>query len=289
MLARAANSTELQVLVFVTLAAAIAVAQDVLPRPEPPFKGHVGPTIQDSTLDFPQETKAPNGAPNVLLILTDDVGFGATSTFGGPIPTPTFDRLAEKGLRYTAFHTTALCSPTCSALLSRRNHHSNATGVIMELATGFPGYNSLMPKSNGTFAEVLKQNGYNTAWYGKNHNVPDWHGSQAGPFDLWLQGWVSNTSMVSSAATPASGLRPCSRTLNPLNRRTTKKTISSIERWPTTPLTAFVCCTLSLPTSRGWRTMRLAPRTHRITHPRTGLRSSRANSTWAGTSCASRP
>ena len=188
MLARAANSTELQVLVFVTLAAAIAVAQDVLPRPEPRFKGHVGPTVQDSTLDFPQETKAPNGAPNVLLILTDDVGFGATSTFGGPIPTPTFDRLAANGLRYTAFHTTALCSPTRSALLSGRNHHSNATGVIMELATGFPGYNSLMPKSNGTFAEVLKQNGYNTAWYGKNHNVPDWHSSQAGPFDLWPTG-----------------------------------------------------------------------------------------------------
>jgi arylsulfatase A-like enzyme len=183
-----ANPNQLAVLVFVTLAAAIAVAQDVLPRPEPPFKGHVGRTVQDSALDFPQEVKAPKGAPNILLFLTDDVGFGATSTFGGPIPTPTFDRLAANGLRYTAFHTTALCSPTRSALLSGRNHHSNATGVIMELATGFPGYNSLMPKSNGTFAEVLKQNGYSTAWYGKNHNVPDWHSSQVGPFDLWPTG-----------------------------------------------------------------------------------------------------
>jgi arylsulfatase A-like enzyme len=188
MLPKVANSNKLPVLVFVTLAAAMAVAQDVLPRPELPFKGHVGRTVQDSTLDFPQEVKAPKGAPNILLILTDDVGFGATSTFGGPIPTPTFDRLAANGLRYTAFHTTALCSPTRSALLSGRNHHSNATGVIMELATGFPGYNSLMPKSNGTFAEVLKQNGYNTACYGKNHNVPDWHSSQAGPFDLWPTG-----------------------------------------------------------------------------------------------------
>jgi arylsulfatase A-like enzyme len=163
-------------------------AQEVLPQPAPLFKGHIGSTAQDSTPDFPREIKAPKGAPNILLILTDDVGFGASSTFGGPIPTPTMDQLAKNGLRYTQFHTTALCSPTRAALLTGRNHHSNATGVIMELATGFPGYNSLMPKSNGTFAEILRQKGYNTAWYGKNHNVPDWHSSQAGPFDLWPTG-----------------------------------------------------------------------------------------------------
>ncbi|HUL72820.1 MAG TPA: arylsulfatase [Vicinamibacterales bacterium] len=144
--------------------------------------------MRESTPDFPAGVQAPKGAPNVLLILTDDVGFGASSTFGGPIPTPTMDRLAKSGLRYTQFHTTALCSPTRAALLSGRNHHSVATGVIMELGTGFPGYNSIMPKSAGTFAEVLKQNGYNTAWYGKNHNVPDWMSSQAGPFDLWPTG-----------------------------------------------------------------------------------------------------
>jgi arylsulfatase len=132
-------------------------AQEVLPRPEPLFKGHIGPTVQDSTLDFPQQVKAPQGAPNILLILTDDVGFGASSAFGGPIPTPSMDRLAKEGLRYTQFHTTALCSPTRAALLTGRNHHSNATGVIMELATGFPGYNSLMPKIGlrvGVEAEV---------------------------------------------------------------------------------------------------------------------------------------
>ena len=165
-----------------------AAAQEVLPRPEPLFKGQVGRTTKDSRLDFPKEVAAPEGAPNILLILTDDVGFGASSPFGGPIPTPAFDRLAKAGLRYTQFHTTALCSPTRAALLSGRNHHSAATGVIMELGTGYPGYNSLMPKSAGTFAEVLKQTGYNTAWYGKNHNVPDWHTSQAGPFDLWPTG-----------------------------------------------------------------------------------------------------
>ena len=171
-----------------SLFAASTRAQDVLPQPEPPFKGHIGRTVEESTKDFPQEVKAPKGAPNVLLILTDDVGFGASSTFGGPVPTPTMDRLARDGLRYTQFHTTALCSPTRASLLTGRNHHSAATGIIMEGGTGFPGYNTLMPKSVGTFSEVLRQSGYNTAWYGKNHNIPDWHNSQAGPFDLWPTG-----------------------------------------------------------------------------------------------------
>ncbi|RZN30177.1 arylsulfatase [Bradyrhizobium sp. Leo121] len=160
----------------------------VLPPPEAPFLGTIGRTAKDSTPDFPKEVKAPKGAPNILLILTDDVGFGASSPFGGPIPTPTLDRLAKNGLRYNQFHTTAVCSPTRTALLTGRNQHSCSVGIVMELATGYPGYNSLMPKSCGTFAEVLKQNGWNTAWYGKNHNVPDWHSSQAGPFDLWPTG-----------------------------------------------------------------------------------------------------
>ncbi|MBP8980248.1 MAG: arylsulfatase [Syntrophobacterales bacterium] len=162
-----------------------AGASDILPRPEEPFKGHMGRTVKDSVPDFPKPVTAPKGAPNILIIMTDDVGFGASSTFGGPVPTPTFDRLAENGLRYTQFHTTALSSPTRAALLTGRNHHTAATGVIMEMGTGYPGYNTVMSKSVGTFAEVLKQNGYGTSWYGKNHNVPDWHTSQAGPFDLW--------------------------------------------------------------------------------------------------------
>jgi arylsulfatase A-like enzyme len=183
------NITVSGVLTSLLLASAgVAGAQDMLPQPTPPFRGHFGPTVQDSIPDFPAEIKAPKGAPNILLILTDDVGFAASSSFGGPIPTPTMDRLAQNGLRFTQFHTTALCSPTRAALLTGRNHHSVATGVIMEIATGFPGYNSLMPKSNGTFAEILRQSGYSTAWYGKNHNVPDWQSSQAGPFDLWPTG-----------------------------------------------------------------------------------------------------
>lgn len=168
--------------------AATALAQEVLPRPDQPFKGTIGRTGKESKPDFPKPVEAPKGAPNILVILTDDVGFGASATFGGPIPTPTMDRLAKNGLRYNQFHTTALCSPTRAALLSGRNHHSASTGVIMELGTGYPGYNSLMSKSCGTFAEILKQNGYNTSWYGKNHNVPDWQTSQAGPFDLWPTG-----------------------------------------------------------------------------------------------------
>ncbi|HXJ17518.1 MAG TPA: arylsulfatase, partial [Candidatus Polarisedimenticolia bacterium] len=165
-----------------------AGAQEVLPRPPQPFKGKIGRTARESTPDFPKGITAPKGAPNVLLILTDDVGFGASSTFGGPIPTPTFDRLAKAGLRYNTFHTTALCSPTRAALITGRNHHTCATGVITEMATGFPGYNSLMPKSCGSIGEILKQNGWNTAWFGKNHNVPDWQSSQAGPYDLWPTG-----------------------------------------------------------------------------------------------------
>lgn len=162
--------------------------REILPKPDPPFKGHIGRTVKDSTPDFPKGLEAPKDAPNVLLILTDDVGFGASSTFGGPIDTPSFQRLAANGLRYNMFHTTALCSPSRAALITGRNHHSVASGVITEMATGYPGYNSLISKSTGCVGEVLKENGYNTSWYGKAHNVPDWMSSQAGPFDLWPSG-----------------------------------------------------------------------------------------------------
>jgi arylsulfatase len=174
---------------LLALSAAPAPAQEsVLPKPEAPFQGKIGRTVKDSTPDFPKGLEAPTGAPNVLLILTDDVGFGASSTFGGPIETPNFQRIADAGLRYNMFHTTALCSPTRAALISGRNHHSVASGVITEFATGFPGYNSLIPKSAGSIAEGLRENGYNTSWFGKMHNVPDWMSSQAGPFELWPSG-----------------------------------------------------------------------------------------------------
>ncbi|GAB5032742.1 sulfatase [Nannochloropsis oceanica] len=140
------------------------------------------PTTQD------EDMAPPKDAPNVFMILIDDAGFGATSPFGGPIPTPTFEALANRGLRYTKFHTTALCSPTRAALLTGRNHHSVHSGVISEASTGFPGYDTLMTKDKASVGEILKQVGYNTAWLGKNHHVPAWQRSKAGPFNLWATG-----------------------------------------------------------------------------------------------------
>ncbi len=170
------------------LAAAAAVADTVLPRPAEPFAGSIGTSYADSTPAFPAPVTAPAGAPNVLVVLTDDVGFGAASTFGGPIPTPRLDALANEGLRYNRFHTTAMCSPTRAALLTGRNHHAVGNGIVANLSTGFPGYHNVMPKSAATIAEILRQNGYNTAMFGKHHNAPESHVSAAGPFDLWPTG-----------------------------------------------------------------------------------------------------
>ena len=160
-----------------------------LPRPDPSFRGSVGRTYKDSDpAKFPQPVQAPKGAPNVVIILIDDAGFGQFSTFGGLVPSPTMDRLAAEGLRYNKFHTTALCSPTRAALITGRNHHSVASGVIAEAATGYDGYTGIIPRSAGTIGEVLRQNGYMTAWIGKNHNTPTWEASAAGPFDHWANG-----------------------------------------------------------------------------------------------------
>ncbi|WP_414753451.1 arylsulfatase [Anabaena sp. CCY 9910] len=167
---------------------ALAATSQVLPVPLPEFKGKIGLTYKESQPDFPQPIAAPSNAPNVLLVILDDVGFGQASTFGGPVDTPNLTRLAETGLRYNQFHTTALCSPTRAALLTGRNHHSVNTGVVEELATGYPGYTTVLPKSAATVAEILRQNGYNTAAFGKWHNTPDFETSAVGPFDRWPTG-----------------------------------------------------------------------------------------------------
>ena len=178
-------SLVITLLILMVTNPALADTGKVLPINPPPFRGKIGITYKESTPDFPAPIKAPEQAPNVLLVLLDDVGFGQASTFGGLVDTPNLTHLAERGLRYNQFHTTALCSPTRAALLTGRNHHSVGTGVVAELASGFPGYTTILPKSAATVAEVLRQNGYNTAAFGKWHNTPDYETSAAGPFDRW--------------------------------------------------------------------------------------------------------
>ena len=159
-----------------------------LPAPDPEFGGVIKEDALNSKPWWAPRIVPPKQAPNVLLILTDDAGFGVPSTFGGVIPTPAMDRVADTGLRYNNIHSTALCSPTRAALITGRNHHSAGFGVISEQATGFPGYNSIIEKDKATIGRILKENGYATSWFGKDHNVPSYEASQAGPFDRWPTG-----------------------------------------------------------------------------------------------------
>jgi arylsulfatase A-like enzyme len=159
-----------------------------LPPPPPPFGGTIKQKASESQAWWAPRVVPPKGAPNVLLIMTDDQGFGAPSTFGGVIPTPAMDRIANEGLRFTNFHSTSLCSPTRAALITGRNHHSVGSGVVGEIATGFPGYNSIIPIEKGTIGTILKENGYATSWFGKDHNTPSFQSSQAGPFNQWPTG-----------------------------------------------------------------------------------------------------
>jgi arylsulfatase A-like enzyme len=168
--------------------ATTTISGSQLPPPDPKFGGVIKENAAQSKAWWPPRIVPPKGAPNVLLILTDDVGYGAPSTFGGVIPTPALDRIANNGLRYINFHTTALCSPTRAALITGRNHHSEGFGVISEISTGFPGYNSIIPDNSATIGRILRDHGYSTAWFGKAHNTPTYVASQAGPFDKWPTG-----------------------------------------------------------------------------------------------------
>jgi arylsulfatase A-like enzyme len=162
-----------------------APGRDVLPIPDTPFEGDVPLDAREATFPPIEPLRPPAGAPNVLIVLLDDVGFAASSAFGGPVDTPTAERLAGAGLKYNRFHTTALCAPTRAALLSGRNHHTVGMGVITELATSAPGYNSLRPNTCAPLAKTLTLNGYSTAQFGKCHEVPVWQTSPMGPFDAW--------------------------------------------------------------------------------------------------------
>jgi arylsulfatase A-like enzyme len=159
-----------------------------VPPPPQKFGGTIELNATQSKPYWPATVVPPKGAPNILLIMTDDVGFAAPSTFGGVIPTPALDRIAANGLRYTNFHSTSLCSPTRAALITGRNHHSVGFGVVSEAATGFPGYNSIIGRDNATIGRILLENGYRTSWFGKDHNTPTYLTSQAGPFDQWPTG-----------------------------------------------------------------------------------------------------
>ncbi len=163
------------------------VAQDrrILPVAEPTYTPITELDARNAKAPPRFEVKAPAGAPNVVIVLIDDIGFGHSSAFGGPINMPTLDRMANEGLRYNRFHTTALCSPTRTALLTGRNHHVNNAGAIMELATAFPGNTGVRPNSVAPLAEILRLNGYNTAAFGKYHETAPWEVSVSGPFDRW--------------------------------------------------------------------------------------------------------
>jgi len=165
--------------------ATTTIEGDQLPNPPFKFGGVIKDTAPQSKPYWPPRVAPKKGAPNVLLIMTDDAGYGVPSTFGGVIPTPALDRVAAHGLRYTNFHSTALCSPTRAAIITGRNHHSVGFGVISEQATGFPGYDSFITRDKATIGRILKDNGYRTSWFGKNHNTPAFQASQDGPFDQW--------------------------------------------------------------------------------------------------------
>jgi arylsulfatase len=166
-------------------------ARTTLPVPPAPFNGVIGETVaqsKPSSVPLAAPAEAPAGAPNIFLLMSDDVGFAMSSAFGGPVPTPNFDRLAAAGQRYNRFNTTAICSPSRAALLTGRNHHRVGVGYLSDMPTEYPGYDTHFPASAATIAQTLKLNGYNTAMFGKHHNVPPAEQSAAGPFDMWPTG-----------------------------------------------------------------------------------------------------
>src|SRR5208283_161724 len=171
-----------------TPGATTTIPGDQLPPPPPKFGGKIERNALQSKPWWPPRVVPPKGAPNVLLIMTDDQGFAVPSTFGGVIPTPALDRIAANGIRYTNFHSVAVGSATRAALITGRNHHEMGFGTVAETSTGYPGYNSIMTRDKATIGRILKDNGYRTSWFGKDHNTPEFEASQAGPFDQWPTG-----------------------------------------------------------------------------------------------------
>ena len=183
----------------------------VLPIPDPVYEPVTELDARNAKAPPPFSVKAPEGAPNVVIVLIDDIGFGTAGMFGGAIQTPTLDRLAQDGLRYNQFHTTALCSPTRMSILTGRNHHSANTGSVMEVATAFPGNRGQRPQSVAPLAEMLRLNGYSTAAFGKYHETAPWEVSVSGPFDRWptrTRRWARWTTHCSSTFSVITVLAP---------------------------------------------------------------------------------
>ena len=249
----------------------------------------IGLSAQDSKPYWRPQVVPPKGAPNVLLIMTDDAGYGVSGTFGGVIPTPNLDRIAKMGLRYTQVHSTALCSPTRAALITGRNHHAVGFGVIAEQSTGYPGYNSIIGPDNATVGNILKMNGYATSWFGKNHNTPSYQINAGGPvrpmaerhgFRIFLRFHGRRNRPVDAVSVP----QP--HPDFPVARASPATT--SPPAWRTTPSSTSGRSTRRLPTSRSSSTTCPAALTRRTSPRPNGSPSSRASSTWAGTRCAIR-
>ena len=256
-----------------------------IPVGEPSFAGVVAPLATDSTPSKSAIAYPPAGAPNVVVVLLDNVGFGAPGTFGGPVPTPALDRVANSGVRYNQFHTTALCSPTRAALLTGRNHHSAHMGGISEIAYGFPGYDGIIPRSTATIAETLRLNAYSTACFGKAHFTPMWEVSPAGPFDRWPTGlgferFYGFLGGESSQYEPA--LYDQTTPIEPYVRREdyhlSEDLADKAIEWVRLQKT-------SAPRSPSSSTSRWALRTARTTCGPNGSSASRANSTMVGMLC----
>jgi Sulfatase len=259
-----------------------------LPPKPPEFEGKIARNADQSKPWWPPSVTPPKDAPNVLLIITDDVGFGAPSTFGGVIPTPNLDRIANAGLRYTQFHSTALCSPTRAALITGRNHHSVGFGVISEQSTGFPGYDSIITRDTATIGRVLKGNGYATSWFGKDHNTPEFQASAVGPFDQWPIG-MGFDYFYGFVGGDTSQWQP-----NLFRNTTAIYPYVGKPGWNLT--TAMADDALSWlkqtndidPEKKFLLYYAPAEPTRRITRLPSGLRSLKASSTWVGMPCATR-
>ena len=254
----------------------------------PQFGGVIKESAKDSKPWWPPRVVPPKGAPNMLLIMTDDQGYGVSSTFGGVIPTPALDRIAKSGLRYTQFHSTALCSPTRAALITGRNHHSVGFGVISELSTGYPGYDSIISPENATIGTILKDNGYATSWFGKNHNTPAFQYSVAGPFNQWPSGmgfeyFYGFMGGETDQWTPYL-FRDHTQIFPWIGSRTT----TSPPTWRMRQSTTWTSSMPPRPTNHSSSITCPAAATRRTSRRRNGSTSSRASSTWAGMPCASR-